>query len=162
MRIKKPIAALLAPVILILSACSGSGDGNPDSSSNILPSEVVEAVLDEIPITSAVKKDKDDIADYYPDIDISEVESACFCLCGSGALPDEIAVIKFTSASAASDGKSAFEKRLSSQKELFLTYTPNEMYKLETAQIYTKGNFAVFLAVSDNETAKSIVNKKLS
>lgn len=170
MKLKKFIAAILAPVIL-LAGCStndGSGsDNNSDSDTanpapEVEPTVIVNAVLAEVPITSGVEKSKDDIPDFYADIDVSKIESAAFVICASGAYPDELAVMKCTDASAAAAVKAEFEKRLSSQSELYSTYTPEEMYKLETAQIYTSGNYAIFLAVSDNSKAKEIVDGKLS
>ena len=167
MKLKKLFAAILAPVILLTGCGNNSGETNTDGSSgnpapDAEPAVVVNAVLDQVPITSAVEKSKADIPDFYSDIDVSQVESAAFVICASGAYPDELAVMKCTDSAAAAAVKSAFEKRLSSQSELYSTYTPDEMYKLESAKIYTVGNYAVFLAVSDNDKAKEIVDGKLT
>ena len=35
------------------------------------------------------------------------------------------------------------------------------MYKLETAKIFSTGNYAVYIALADNEKAKEIVDGKL-
>lgn len=156
MKLKKLIAAMLAPVILL----AGCGTDKPIA--DVPPTEIVNAVLAEVPITSAIEKSKSDIHDFYSDIDVSQVESAAFVICASGAYPDELAVMKCTDSAAADAVKAAFEKRLASRTELFSTYTPDEMYKLETAKIYTSGNYAIFLAVSDNDRAKEIVDGKLT
>lgn len=175
MKLKMLIAAVLAPVLLFTACASSETDNNDgdspaksdDSSKddkednkevNVDPSEVVNAVVAEIPITSAFEKDKETMSDYYPGIDVTKVESAAFILCASGAYPDEIAVIKCTDSSAAASAKAALEKRLESQTELYSTYTPDEMYKLDTAVIYTSGNYAIFIALSDNDRAKEIVD----
>ena len=163
MKLKKLIAAVLAPVIL-LTGCesSGSGPDNGGSAADVEPTVIVSAVLAEVPITSGIEKSKGDIPDFYSDIDVSQIESVAFVICASGAYPDELAVMKCADSAAASAVKSAFEKRLEAQSELYSTYTPDEMYKLESAKIYTVGNYAVFLAVSDNDRAKEIVDGKLS
>lgn len=160
MKLKTLIAAVLVPVILLTGCSSDNGTNAPTV--DVEPTEIVNAVLAEIPITSGLEKSKDDIPDFYSDIDLSQIESASFAICASGAYPDEIAVMKCTDTSAAAAVKSAFQKRLDSQTELFSTYTPDEMYKLETAQVYTVRNYAIFLAVSDNDRAKEIVDSKLS
>ena len=159
MKLKTLIAAALAPVIL-LAGCS-SGNGRNTAVADIEPTEIVNAVLTEVSINSSIEKGKNDIPDFYSELDTSQVESASFAICASGAYPDEIAVMKCTDISAAADVKTAFEKRLASQTELFSTYTPDEMYKLETAKIYTVENYAIFLALSDNSRAKEIVDGKL-
>ena len=160
MKLKTLIAAVLLPAALLTGCSSDSGAGTP--AADVDPSEIVNAVLAEIPITSGIEKNKDDIPDFYADIDASQVESASFAICASGAYPDEIAVMKCADSSAAASVKAAFEKRLASQSELFSTYTPDEMYKLDTATVYTAGNYAVFIALSDNDRAKEIVDGKLS
>ena len=168
MDLKKTIAAALASALL-LTACSAGGGSDADTgtsantaAANVAPTEIVNAVLAEVPITSGLEKGREDISDFYSDIDVSQIESASFAICASGAYPDEIAVMKCTDSSAAASVKAVFEKRLASQSELYSTYTPDEMYKLDTAEVYTRGNYAVFLAVSDNDRAKEIVDSKLS
>lgn len=160
MNFKKILASALAAVVLAtgLTACSSQ----PDEVSSIAPSEIVKAVLEEIPIESVVEKDESKLSDYYTDIDTSKVKSAAFAMCGSGSYPDEIAVIKCNSTNDAIDIQTALNARLESQKELYSTYTPDEMYKLDEALIFSKGEYAIFLALSDNEKAKSIVEDKLS
>ena len=160
MKLKTLIAAVLAPVML-LTGCS-SDDGAVSPAADVDPSEIVSAVLAEIPITSGVEKNKNDLPDFYADIDETQVESASFSICASGAYPDEIAVMKCTDSSAAASVKSVLEKRLASQIELFSTYTPDEMYKLDTAKVYTVGNYAILTALSDNDRAKEIIDGKLS
>ncbi len=171
MKIRNIISVLLIPAML-LTGCSkteqgGNTDtkqeqteGNPEVS--VSASEVVKAVLAEISINSSVEKGKDDIENYYSSLDVAAVEDAAFALCGTGALPDEIAVIKCKTADDAKNAETALKSKLEKQKELFSTYTPDEMYKLEGAVIFTKGNYAVFIALSDNDKAKSIVEGKLS
>lgn len=159
MKLKNLIAFAIVPVML-LTAC-GSDGGTDAPAADVPPTEIVNAVIAEVSVASAVEKGKEDIPDFYSDIDLSQIESASFVICASGAYPDEIAVMKCADSAAASAVKSAFEKRLESQSELYSTYTPDEMYKLETAKVYTVGNYAVFLALSDNDRAKEIVDELL-
>lgn len=161
MKLKTLLAAVLAPVIL-LAGCSSDNGTNNSAKYDIEPAEIVNAVLAEVPVSSGVEKNKNDITDFYSGIDETQVESAAFVICGSGAYPDEIAVMKCTDSSAAASVKAGLEKRLASQIELYSTYTPDEMYKLETAEVYTAGNYAILLALSDNSKAKEIVDGKFS
>lgn len=166
MKIRNIISVLLIPVIL-LTGCGkteqqGEGTKQSGDTVNVAASEVVKAVLAEVPINSSVEKGKGELENYYSGLDLSTVEDAAFALCGSGALPDEIAVIKCNSPDAANNAKAALSSHLDKQKELFATYTPDEMYKLEGAVIFTKGNYAVYIALSDNGKAKSVAEGKLA
>lgn len=170
MKIKNFISTLLVPVILFTGCSSTQQEGNTtdqgtkqgENTVNVACSEVVQAVLTDVPINSSVEKGKDDLENYYSGLDVSTVEDAAFALCGSGALPDEITVIKCNSSQAAENAKTVLNSHLEKKKEQFATYTPDEMYKLNEASIFTKGNYAVYIALSDNDKAKSIVEGKLS
>ncbi len=157
MKIKNLLCAVLTPVMLF-TACSGEGG---EAAADVNPADVVSAVLAEVPISSSVEKGTEDVGSYYSGMDTAELDSAAFSLCGSGALPDEIGVFKFKSSDAAKTAEEALQSKLDSRKESFATYTPDEMYKLETAEIYSKGNYAVYIALSDNGRAKEIVDEKL-
>ncbi len=174
-RFLKKVALLTAVSLMLFAGCdSNSGQQGTQSSdvsssesgdapqTDIAPSDVVKAILAQVSITSAVEKDQSELATYYGKLDTSKVESAAFCLCGSGAYPDEIAVIKFKSAADAKNGEEALKARIDSQSKIFKDYTPKEMYKLENSIVFSKGNYAVLLAVSDNEKAKSIADEKLA
>lgn len=170
MKIRSIISTVLVSVILF-TGCGKTEQGDSateqetkrnDNTVSVTASEVVKAVLSEVSISSSVEKGKGDLENYYSGLDLSTVEDAAFALCGSGALPDEIAVIKCRSSEAANSAKEVLNSHLNKQKELFTTYTPDEMYKLEGAVIFTKGNYAVYIALSDNGKAKSIVEGKLA
>ena len=154
MKLKNKILSLLVLPVMLLSACGG----NAAEAKNPAPKDVTAAILAEVEMNSAVEKDKSSLEDYYIDLDVSKVEEASFCICGSGAYPDEIAVIKMTDAADVGAAEEALQNRLDRQSELFSTYTPDEMYKLETAELYTTGNYAVLLACADNEKAKEVAD----
>lgn len=159
MKLRKILSTLLIPAVLLTGCSKTEGNG---SNTNVSASEVLNAVLTEVPITSGVEKDKSDLENYYSGLDMAAVEDAAFSLCGSGAYPDEIAIIKCSSEEGTKKAEEALNNRLEKQKELFSSYTPDEMYKLEGAVIFSQNNYAVFIALSDNEKAKSIVTDKLS
>ncbi len=125
---------------------------------DVVPSDVTAAVLAEIPINSAIEKGIDDLQFYFTDLDTTAIESASYYMCASGAFPDEIAVLKFTSSELAEQGKAAVEKRLEKQISVFESYTPDEMYKLESAVIEVKQNYIFYSVTSDNARASEIMN----
>jgi len=118
--------------------------------------DITAAVTAEIEIPSAVEKTADSIGAFY-DVDVSAVTDMSVLVCGSGAYPDELAVFKFTDEEAAKAGMEAVQKRLDSQTELYADYTPDEMYKLEDAFIFSKDNWVAMAVCSDNARAKEII-----
>lgn len=146
---------------------SGSDDqGEPVVLPDAVPVEdvsaadITAAVTAEIEIPSAVEKTADNIGAFY-DVDVSAVTDMSVLVCGSGAYPDELAVFKFTDEDAAKSGMEAVQKRLDSQTELYADYTPDEMYKLEDAFIFTKDNWVAMAVCSDNSRAKEIIESML-
>ncbi len=107
-----------------------------------------------------MEKTADNIGAFY-DVDVSAVTDMSVLVCGSGAYPDELAVFKFTDGEAAKAGMEAVQKRLDSQTELYADYTPDEMYKLEDAFIFTRDNWVAMAVCSDNARAKEIIENML-
>ncbi len=151
--LKTAISAALLPIMLL------TGCGGDNKEINAAPSEVLEAVTKEITVESSAVKNESELKTYYSGIDESTVESAAMCL--SVGHPDEIAIIKLKTSSDAQTAVKALKEKLEKQKETYKDYTPEEMFKLEDAQVYSVQNYAVYLAVSDNSKAKSIVDEKL-
>lgn len=160
MNITKIISKVVAAVILPAMLLTGCSDGGSSTVADVPPADVLKAVMDEITVSAAATKDESEIEVYYKDIDASKVESAALCL--SVGHPDEIAIIKFKSESDAKAAESALQKRLDEQIKTYESYDADNMYKLENAKIYSKGSYAIFLAVEDNDKAKTIVDGKLA
>lgn len=155
MKLKNKLISLLVLPVMLLTAC-----GSSEPAKTPEPKDVTAAIIAEVGMDNEryVGKTKDNLADYYTDLDVSKVESASFYICGSAASPDEIAVIKMIDSADVSAAKAALQTRLDKQIELYSTYTPDEMYKLENAKIYTTGNYAILLACADNDKAKEIAD----
>ena len=146
MNMKKMLTGLMIVPMLLLGACSGKAE---EPAKEPMPSEITSAIMAEITIPSAVEKGKEDVGAYY-DIDVEQAESISVFICGSGAYPDELAVFKMSSPEQAQVVKDIAQKRLDNQMELYKDYTPNEVYKLEEAQVTVKGNY-VMLFVCEND-----------
>lgn len=159
MNVKKTVLRIAAAVLLPALLFTGCGGGTSDVA-DVSPADVMKAVTDEITVLAAAEKDESELEIYYKDIDASKVESAAFCL--SVGHPDEIAIIKFTDDSDAKAAETVFQKRLEEQIKTYESYDPDNMYKLENAKVYSVGSYAIFLAVEDNDKAKSIVDGKLT
>lgn len=176
---KRFFGFLTAGVLLLsLSSCAESGDpagtSEPDPAETAVgqdedspavftpsdfASQVAAAVLEAVPINSAVEKGIDDLPIYFPSLDPEGIEDASYYICGSGAYPDEIAVLKFRSDDLAQAGLEAVRERLDSQYETYESYTPKEMYKFDGAVAEARGSYVVYLITADNDTAKETVGR---
>ncbi len=171
----KKMIALTIMTAIILTGCESVDDdavqanGTPaettvsaaedtsESVSEASAADITAAVMAEIEITSASEKTLDDIGAFY-DVDTSSVSDMSVFICGSGAYPDEIAVFRFNDSESASSGAEAVRKRLENQTELYTDYTPEEVYKLEDANIIEKDNWVILTICSDNPRAAEIIN----
>ena len=176
---KKSTSVILSAILAVslFTACNGNDasvqvdatiptDGTVDimenvpvsaeAQQNVSAADITAAVTAEIEIPSAVEKTVENIGAFY-DIDTSTVEEMSVLICGSGAYPDELAVFKFKEGGAAA-GKKAVQKRLDSQIALYTDYTPDEVYKLDGANLIEKDNWVILTICADNDRAKEIIN----
>ena len=89
-------------------------------------------------------------------LDESMIEQAMFYT-NSNATAEEIAVIKAKSEDYVATIQTAYETRIANQKEACKDYLPDEMPKLDSAVIYTKGNYVVLCISNDNEAAQNML-----
>lgn len=173
MRIRKEFfaAAILLAGAMLLSACESGHDavqvdGTPSTAQSEeteelkaekTAAEITAAVMAEIEIQSAIEKNIDEIEGFY-DVDTSAVTDMSVYICGSGAYPDELAAFKFADGESAKAGSDAVKKRLESQIALYKDYTPDEVYKLDGAQVITRDNWVILTVCSDNSRAKEIID----
>lgn len=170
---KKSISVILSAIfaVALLAACKNVEDTVQadatvnteetvptagEAQQNVSAADITAAVTAEIEIPSAVEKNAENIGAFY-DIDTSTVEEMSVLICGSGAYPDELAVFKFKEGGAAA-GKEAVQKRLDSQIALYTDYTPDEVYKLDGANLIEKDNWVILTICADNDRAKEIIN----
>lgn len=90
------------------------------------------------------------------DLDAGQIEASAFYT-NSNATAEEIAVIKTASADYVDTVKTAYENRISSQKEACRDYLPDEMTKLDAAVIYTNGNYVVLCVSNDSAKAEQVI-----
>ena len=171
MNLKKAAAGFLIPAFMLAGCAESSVDTPTETSGSAavqetsasennevkqpVPSEIIAAITAEIEIPSAVEKNKDTI-DYYFTVDKTQLEDVSMLICGSGAFPDELFVLKMTSDEAAQEAAKAVQEHLTSQIELYRDYTPNEFYKLEGASVNWVNNYVWLFVCSDNERAMEI------
>lgn len=154
MNLKKIFAGASMLAVLFLTACQAETEPSKEP----LPSEITSAIMAEITIPSAVEKDMNSVGAYY-DVDLAQAEAISVYICASGAYPDELAVFKMNSAEQAQAASEAVQKRLDSQIELYTDYTPNEMYKLNEAEVKVKDKYVMLFVCENNARATEIAEE---
>ena len=143
-------------ITVMLTACSGTTPpAKPDVSAETLASEIMTAV----PLKSPAEKGLSDLPNYIDGLDSGKIAEIAYYICGSGAYPDELLVLKFRDAADAAAALPKVEARLSSQKDTYTDYTPEEAYKFDDAYIKASGKLLV-LAVTENNAAVAAVAGK--
>lgn len=159
------LTILIVAVSGALTGCGGNGKS--DNSTNVTAESDnnanvdVQEAADEI-LAGGDFKDNLAVVDKaialtrLYELDEANIE-ACAFYTNSNATAEEIAVIKTNNNDYIDTVKSAFETRLENQKEACENYLPDEIPKLESAVIYTKGNYVILCVSNDNSKAKSII-----
>ncbi len=165
---KRVTAALLTALLLCAGSCGGEGSegtsesGSAQTEKTASASEITAAVLEKVPINSAVEKGIDDLSVYFASLDTQGVEEASYYMCASGAYPDEIAVLRFSSDELAEAGAEAVKERMESQRSTYETYKPEEMYKFDGAVAEARGSYVVYLITADNAGAEEVIGQYIS
>lgn len=88
----------------------------------------------------------------------ADVEEGAFYF-SSGASADELAVVKAPTEQAAMDLKAVFQERLELQKAAYADYMPEELVKLEGAQLYRNGIYVLFCVAEDPAPVMELANQ---
>ena len=149
---KKNLPALLAALMLVLSACSGGG--GPAAYD---PAATAQALLDSGAFTDTLETtDKDTVAILYGVEADSIVDCACYTSLSAGA--EEIAVLTMKDADSAKAAMAGMETRVADQKAALESYQPDEVSKLDKAILTQSGNTVVLVVAADADKAQSTLD----
>ena len=98
-----------------------------------------------------------DLAMYGYDLTADDIAEMQFILAGSGFTADEVVLIKLNDESKAESVVEMAKTRRDGIAETAQNYTPDEMDKLDTAVIGSKGPYVYYAATNDNTKAKEIL-----
>ena len=147
-------AAAIFFVILIfagLSACS-SGGGEIDISA------LSQELLDSAAFPDGLEPVDMEAGCYLYGLDEGLVTDSLFYM-ATGAVADELALIKTDSEESADLVKSAVEARLEYLKDSFQAYNPGEVSQLEGASLKIRGVYVVFVCAEDQGAADAVLKK---
>mgnify|MGYP003554675432 FL=1 len=169
------MAALIGTMVFSITGCKGEEKEVHDISINVNEESeeaedsadateqksvdakaIADSLLSEISYTdqlSAVDLDTAKMFLNFADVEINEA----YIYESSGATAEEIVVLVCKDSDSAAKAKSAFEQRVSEQKENFTDYVPEEVPKLNDAVIITSREYAILSVSGDSSKAKDII-----
>ena len=169
------MAALIGTMVFSITGCKGEEKEVHDISINVNEESeeaedsadatenksvdakaLADSLLSEISYTdqlSAVDLDTAKMFLNFADVEINEA----YIYESSGATAEEIVVLVCKDSDSAAKAKSAFEQRVSEQKENFTDYVPEEVPKLNDAVIITSREYAILSVSGDSSKAKDII-----
>ena len=117
---------------------------------------IADSLLSEIIYTDQLSAGERDTANMGLNLADGEINEA-YIYESSGATAEEIVVLVCKDSDSAAKAKSAFEQRVSEQKENFTDYVPEEVPKLNDAVIITSREYAILSVSGDSSKAKDII-----
>ncbi len=149
--------ALAVMLVAVLTACGGKDKKDDAKGKEIDVQTSADKILSDGDFKDQLATvDKSMALGRLYSLDEASVEAAAFYT-NSNSTAEEIAVIKVNSPDYVETVKAAYEKRVADQKEACKDYLPDEMPKLDSAVIYTNGNYAVLCVSNDNSKASDII-----
>lgn len=145
----KKIFVGIATAALSLACLSGCG-----KSIELNTLDVADGVLSSVTFTEYLEPVAQDIEVKRMGLDAAKIEE-CSAYVGTKAVVDEIAVFKSADAEQTTQEVQAY---IEAQKESYASYKPDEVTKLEDCVVKTVGDYVVYVASADNQTAQSVVD----
>lgn len=138
-----------------------TGCNNSTQSAIELDLADMEASLENAKIYSDILNpafdDMETVAMLY-NLDVTDIQ-ACIVRCSTGATAEEMALFQATDEAAALRIETAMAARVETQKTAFENYVPEEIPKLEQAQILRSGVYVAYVTATDNDAASTALNK---
>lgn len=150
----KKVFAIITALILsmaVLTACGETKTIDVKAAADALKNNITYE--DELNVLSAEM-----LLSTYTDLDTEDV-AAAQVYTSSTATAEEIAVFEAKDAAAADRIEQVMQNRIDSQKELYASYAPDEVKRLEGAVLTKKGNYVVLCVAGDSSLAEKEVKK---
>ncbi len=145
------ITVLLASGVLFASGCK-----EEEREYEINPSQLVSDVLENVTFAGEMQEvDKDALSITYTIED--GVEVAAYI--AGGALSDEMIVFTAPDETTAQKTLENVKAHIEERSELFASYAPAEVAKLEKAYAIQKGKYVVVCVTEDIDNAKAVINQ---
>ncbi|HIT85662.1 MAG TPA: DUF4358 domain-containing protein [Candidatus Ornithomonoglobus intestinigallinarum] len=144
----KKAAAIISAAILSAMCLFGCGAKEIDLT------EASNSILTGTTFAEELQPTSENIALKRLGVDASSVES-CVAYASTNAVVDEFAVIKATDTAAV---ETAIRNHIASQIEIYQSYAPDEVAKLNSAVVAVSGDYVIYVVSSDSASAQSVVD----
>lgn len=155
---RKRICLLITALIVLLSLAACSKEGGVTTTANM--EELQQAMLAAAPSlseTASTTGNADDAKEtfcYVSDLPYEKVENFLLSYSTTGKA-DEIAVVAVKDPADVTKAADSLRAHVESRRNLFLQYGPAEAARVEKAQIFTKGQYAVLIICDDGPAVKT-------
>lgn len=140
----KKLIALALTLTLFLTACGGKEPFDPSAAAQALnASDAFSETLEEM--------DKSMFTRYFALDEASITDGVAYA--STGATAEEFAVLVFVDDHAAQKGEAAMKTHVADLLEANRDYRPNDVPKLEKAQVERRGNTLLLLVANDYDAA---------
>lgn len=146
----KKIVSIMVVAVMLLSFTACSKPAKEPAVADILATIKSDVTLPEM---ADIKKE--DIQ-FHISLPTDDIEDVSYLMAGDGISADEVLIIKIKEKADPKAFTDAFAVRKKAQAELFEPYAPDELPKIESAVIESKGRYVIFAVTSNNEKVKKI------
>ena len=152
---KKLLSLALAAVLVL---CLLTGCGSEQEKVSFDPAEAAEALLETKAFSDILSPVDAKVAESLYSVDPEKV-AACAVYCSTGATAEEIAIFQCSDEAAAKALEQSARARLESQAAAYAGYGPQEVPKLENADLRVSGVYVTCVVSADTAAAAAVLDK---
>ena len=149
---------LLLALAAALMLCIFSGCGKEQPKVSFDPAEAAQALLDSKAFSDILSPVDEKVAANLYSADPGKI-TACAVYCSTGATAEEVAIFQCSDEAAASELEESARARLESQAAAYAGYGPQEVPKLENADVRVAGVYMACVVSADADAAAGVLDK---
>lgn len=151
---------LLLTVAVFFSGCAGQKEPNA-TPITLDVSALGQKLAEELSLTGELSPVEAEVFAYLYDI-TPEHYTESRLLLASGAVADEICIIKAADENSKNIIKEKITARLAAQKENFASYLPQEVAKLDNALLLEQDDYLILVVCNQPEQAKELIESAIA
>lgn len=137
-------------MLFLVTGCGKDEVKSPDVK------DITDRLIDEIDFATLTELDNDRL-DFFYKVDDDIIDSYSAYICGSAGFPDEVAAFKLKDGANTQQVKEAIDSRRETLAANFKDYRPEEMPKIDSSILFTKGDYIIFVVSNENDKASDII-----
>ena len=150
-----PQSLFLLLILCLLTGCASSGGGSLDMDALISAMTSADTSLPEMTVVTSGADNAEELFGVVSDLDYSKVAGFARAYASDGSHADEIVVIQVKGTGDVSAAEQSLNDHLQGRKNLYSTYGPDQVARVENALVFTQGDCAVLIISDDAQSAKT-------